>query len=112
MFLLRRQALMLSLTGFFATQAQAQAPTPVFTLTIRNQAFEPASLEIPANQKIELRITNADAKPAEFESKDLRREKVIAPGQTASLFIGPLRPGRYEYYDDFRPTTRGHLIAR
>ena len=107
-----RRGVFVALASLLAAPAVAQDTTPVFTLTVRNRKFEPASLEVPAGQKIELRITNADAKPIEFESADLRREKVIAPGQTASVFVGPLRAGKYEFLDDFQPTNRGHLIAR
>jgi hypothetical protein len=49
---------------------------------------------------------------AEFESQALRREKVIPPGATATVYIGPLQPGRYEFFDDFRPTNRGFVVAK
>jgi hypothetical protein len=93
-------------------QAQAQTQTPSFALTARDQKFEPAELEVPAGQKFELRITNAEAVSIEFESSDLRREKVITRGQSATLYLGPLKPGRYEFFDDFRRQVRGVLIAR
>ena len=40
------------------------------------------------------------------------REKVVKPGSSASIFVGPLKPGRYEFFDDFHPATRGVLVAR
>ena len=86
--------------------------TPKASLTIRNHAFEPADLEVPAGQKIELHVKNADPTPAEFESAELHREKVIPAGQEAVVFIGPLRAGRYEFFDDFNPASRGHIVAR
>ena len=88
------------------------APVPSFTITARNQKFEPAELEVPAGQKIELRIVNAETRSIEFESKQLRREKVIAAGQTAIVFVGPLKPGRYEFENEFHPQTRGHLVVK
>ena len=30
----------------------------------------------------------------------------------ASVFVGPLQPGRYEFYDDFHPASRGVLVVR
>lgn len=93
-----------------ATPALAEDPS--FSLTLRGQSFEPATLEVPAGQKITLHITNTNATPAEFESETLRREKVIPPGQTVVVYVGPLRPGRYEFEDEFHPKARGVLIAR
>jgi hypothetical protein len=98
-----------ALAGLSRTAAAAET---VFKLSVRDQKFDPARLEVPAGVKLELHITNNDPKPVEFESADLRREKVIAPGQTAIVYVGPLRPGTYGFFDDFRPTTRGELIAR
>jgi hypothetical protein len=42
----------------------------------------------------------------------MRREKVIAPGNTARISVGPLRPDRYEFFDEFNPKTRGTLVAQ
>ena len=92
----------------FAVQAQ----TPAVSVTIRNHQFVPTQVEVPANQKVELHIINGDPTPAEFESTDLRREKVVAGGQEITVYIGPLRPGSYEFYDDFNPSARGHVVAR
>jgi heme/copper-type cytochrome/quinol oxidase subunit 2 len=90
----------------------AVADTPTASLTIRNRTFEPAELEVPAGQKIELHVRNADAAASEFESDELHREKVVPAGQEVVVFIGPLRAGRYEFFDDFNPTARGHIVAR
>jgi hypothetical protein len=37
---------------------------------------------------------------------------VIPPGGTVSLFIGPLNPGRYEFFDDFNPKNRGVVVVK
>jgi hypothetical protein len=38
---------------------------------------------------------------------------VIPGGQQAAIFIGPLRPGSYEFFGDFNPkTARGHIVAK
>jgi heme/copper-type cytochrome/quinol oxidase subunit 2 len=89
-----------------------QAQNPTFSISIREHAFEPPELTVPAGQKIELHITNERAAASEFESAELRREKVVTPGQQITVYVGPLRPGTYEFFDDFNPQTRGHLIAR
>lgn len=83
-----------------------------FTLVIREHRFEPAEIRVPANQKIKLVVHNQDATPEEFESHELNREKVIAPGAKANIFVGPLKPGRYPFFGEFHDkTARGVLIA-
>jgi hypothetical protein len=109
----RRGGLMLLLAAIAVSgPVFAQSQTPSFSLTLRDRQWEPATLEVPANQKIELRITNAGASAAEFESTDLRREKIIPPGHEVVVYIGPLRPGSYEFFDDFNPAARGRITAR
>jgi len=38
---------------------------------------------------------------AEFESKPLNREKVIADKSTAAIKLGPLKPGRYSFVEEY-----------
>jgi plastocyanin len=84
-----------------------------FTLSIKGKAFDPNELTVPAGQKITLTVKNLNTTPAEFESSDLNREKVVTGGNTITVFIGPLRPGRYEFFDDFSADTpHGHIIAK
>jgi hypothetical protein len=83
-----------------------------YPLVIRDHRFEPAELRVPAQQKIKLVVHNQDATPEEFESHELNREKVIAPGAKATIFVGPLKPGRYPFSGEFNEkTARGVLIA-
>ena len=87
--------------------------TPRFTLILKNHQFIPSEIQVPANQKIELRITNTDSTPEEFESLDLHREKVVTGNQEITVYVGPLQPGAYEFFGDFNPKmARGRLIAR
>ncbi len=95
----------------FAGSALAADP-PTFSLTIQNRAFSPAELQVPAGQKIELHVKNADAAASEFESETLHREKVVPAGKEVVVYVGPLRAGTYEFFDDFNPKARGHIIAQ
>lgn len=97
----------LSLLSLSAWAADAE-----FALTLRDHRFEPAEIRVPAQQKIKLVVHNQDATPEEFESHELNREKVIAPGAKANIYVGPLKPGRYPFIGEFHEqTARGVLIA-
>jgi plastocyanin len=98
------------LLALFASASAAADPGPV-TITIRDHAFVPAEVKVPAGAKVELSIRNEQAMPAEFESASLHREKVISPGSAISVYVGPLNPGRYEFFDDFHPATRGFVVV-
>jgi plastocyanin len=102
----------LALLSFLLAWPAAAADTATASLTIRDRAFDPAELQVPAGQKIELHVRNADAAASEFESADLHREKVVPAGQEVVIFIGPLRAGSYEFFDDLNPKARGHIVAR
>jgi hypothetical protein len=82
-------------------------------LVIENHQMKPSTIEIPADKKIKLIMTNKDNTPEEFESYDLAREKIIPANSTAELYIGPLKPGRYEFHGELNPkTARGEVIVK
>jgi heme/copper-type cytochrome/quinol oxidase subunit 2 len=90
----------------------AWAADTEYQLVIREHRFEPAELRVPANRKVKLVVHNQDSTPEEFESHELNREKVIAPGAKATIFVGPLKPGRYPFVGEFNEkTARGVLIV-
>ncbi len=91
----------------------ASAATPEFTIAIKDHRFDPAELVVPAGKKVKLVIDNRDATPEEFESHDLKREKVIAGKTKATIWVGPLRPGKYRFFGEFHEATaQGVLIAK
>ena len=103
---------LLAVFAFFSAAAIAGA-VPEYTLTIRDHHFVPAELTIPANTKIKLIVVNEDATAEEFESYELNREKVVAGKGTITVYIGPLKPGRYPYFGDFHADiAKGALIVR
>ena len=69
-----------------------------FAVAIQDHRFQPAEVRVPANRKVKLVITNRDATAEEFESHALNREKIVPPGGTVAVFIGPLGPGRYPFF--------------
>jgi len=102
-----------SLALIFAIATPAAAQEPTYTLVVKDHKFQPTEIEIPADKKIALIVKNEDPTPEEFESVELRREKVIPGGEQIIVYIGPLKPGRYEFFGDFNPATaRGHIVVK
>ena len=84
-----------------------------YVLTLKDHKFSPQQLVIPAGKKIRITVKNMDITPAEFESYDLNREKIVKGGQEISVLLGPLDSGVYAYFDDFhKATTTGTIKAQ
>ncbi|MGB9153248.1 MAG: cupredoxin domain-containing protein [Alphaproteobacteria bacterium] len=93
--------------------ARADSAVVEAQLTLFNNTFDPQTLNVPAGKKIKLTVVNKDSKAAEFESSDLDREKVVPANGQIYVYIGPLDPGTYDFFDDFHhSTTTGTIIAK
>lgn len=91
----------------------AAADEETFNLSIKNHKFEPAELTVPSGKRIKLIVKNEDPTPEEFESKDLKREKVIGGNKQATIVVGPLKPGSYKFFGEYNESTaKGQLIAK
>ncbi len=104
------------LRNFVIAAAMALPLTAVavdeYRVVIENHRFEPAEVKIPAGKRVVLIVENRDATPEEFESHELKREKIIAGGKTAKIRIGPLEPGRYPFFGEFNEdTAQGAVIV-
>jgi high-affinity iron transporter len=95
-----------------ALAVPAVADDPSFPILLKNNQFVPSEVQVPAGAKIKLVLRNENPTPSEFESTQFHREKIVPPGQEITVFVGPLDPGSYEFFDDFHPETRGHLVVR
>lgn len=90
----------------------AVAADPELLLVIKSHQFEPSELKIPAGQRVKLVVHNQDATPEEFESHSLNREKLIPAGAKATIYLGPLKPGRYSFSGEFHEATaKGVVVA-
>ena len=108
--ILRVCAIAASLLSGAAVWAQE---LPSFKLLIRAGHFVPATLEVPANTKFRLLITNEGPGAEEFESIELRKEKVLAPGASSFLIFQPLKAGTYKFFGEFHPeTAQGQIVAK
>lgn len=100
----------------FITASLLAAPAlanemPVYTLVIKDHTFEPANIDIPADTKVKLIVDNQDATPEEFESHELKREKVIAANSKGTVLIGPLKAGTYPFVGEFHEKTAKGTIT-
>jgi plastocyanin len=96
----------------FIAAGPALADPPSFAIALKGGQFVPSQLQIPAGTRVKLVVHNENATPSEFESHQFHREKVVPAGRQVIVFVGPLDPGTYEFFDDFHPQTRGHLIVK
>jgi len=113
----QRWRVMLILGGAVATVAAALllAITPLLerpsapglatrTVVMSMAGFTPTTLRVPANQPITLTLVNSDSKFHtdggwhQFAIDALRVDVRIAPRAQQVVTLGPLRPGRYEFY--------------
>ena len=90
----------------------ASAHADDYTITIKDHQFSPQTLSVPAGQKVKLSVVNSDTTPAEFESVQLNREKIVPPGSTITLFVGPLEKGEYAYFNDFHREASGTIAVK
>ncbi|KOO57917.1 hypothetical protein WH43_12550 [Rheinheimera sp. KL1] len=102
----------LSVAALFLLTLPAVAEQHVFELKIKDHLFQPSVLYVPAGEKVKLMVLNQDPSPEEFESFSLNREKVILGKGKATLFVGPLKPGEYQFFGEYNPdSAQGVLIA-
>ena len=97
--------------GFWRWALQPRTPHE-YVLTIKDHRFTPTEIKIPANKRVQITVVNDDPTPEEFESKEMKVEKVI-PGKSKGVVrVGPLKPGRYPFFGEFHEATaKGTLIA-
>jgi hypothetical protein len=102
-------AALASLGGFGAATA---AP---IVLTIKNHRFAPAQVSAPPAQRLTFQVHNGDPTPEEFESYDLKIEKIVVGGGTITVNVGPQKPGAYAFFGDYNPdSAKGvlHVVAK
>jgi hypothetical protein len=101
-----------AISALIAIGVQAEE-LAVFKLVARDGAFEPAKLEVAAGKRFKIEISNEGKGPMEFESRDLKQEKVLAAGAKSSVVINGLRPGSYVFFDEYHPEApKGQIVAK
>lgn len=86
---------------------------PHYNITLENHKFSPSVIEVPANTKFRLIIKNKDKTAAEFESHDLKKERIIKGGKKSQITIKGQKPGTYKFFDEFHEkTAQGKVIVK
>lgn len=101
----------LSIIGSVETAGADVAPA---SITMTDGVIAPQKLTIPSGQAFALTVKNAGKTPAEFESKRLHIEQVVAPGDTATIQLPALPAGSYKFVDEFHEdlaTGHGEIVA-
>ena len=98
---------------FLAAGTALADELPTFKLQMKDGRFIPETIEVPANTRFRLEVKNEGPGATDFESLELKKELVLAPGVTRSLVFFPMQPGSYKFFDDFHPSTgQGRIIAK
>lgn len=100
------------LTGMLALPVYGVDEVTV-QLVARDGKFFPEELVVPPGRRIRIEIRNEGKDPIEFESTELRKEKVLAPDSKSVVVIVPQQPGRYRFFDEFhQKTAQGALVVQ
>lgn len=99
--------------GLLTLAPAAHAELPTFRVVAENGRFTPDTIEVPANTRFRLELTNRNAGPEEFETTKPFKELVVGPGVTRSTIFPPLKPGNYPFFGEFHPdTAKGEFVAK
>jgi hypothetical protein len=85
--------------------AQTAQPLPSLQLSIRDGVFSPQRLEVPAATRIKLVLKNEGPGPLEFENAEMNIEKVLAAGAESFVVLPRMKPGEYEFVDEYNIVT-------
>jgi plastocyanin len=98
--------------GLAAGAGRAAESPKEIPLTIEGHRFTPAEITVAAGAPVVLVISNKDKAAEEFESRDLRIEKIVPAGKTVRVRIPALKKGTYAFFGDFHPkTAQGRIVA-
>lgn len=94
--------------------ANAQDAAPL-VIEMRDGTVSPQSVEIAVDQAITLVVRNSGTSAAEFESKRLKQEQVVAPGTEIMIDLPALPAGEYEFVDEFhedQASAQGVIVVK
>ncbi|KAF8818822.1 cupredoxin domain-containing protein [Rickettsia endosymbiont of Cardiosporidium cionae] len=81
-----------------------------FELFIKDHKFTPKILEVPAGKKLKITVYNQDPTVEEFESFDLKREKIVPAYAKINIILAPLKVGDYRFFGEFHEDTAQGIL--
>jgi plastocyanin len=99
---------------FFIASAALGAEDALYVdIYIKDHKFSPSVIELPQGRKIILTVHNQDLTIEEFESIELKREKIVLGNSETKIILAPLKPGEYKFFGDFhQDTAQGKIIIK
>jgi len=92
----------------FGTENEVQVD-----IYIKDHKFSPSVVELPEGKKIVITVHNQDATIEEFESIELKREKIVLGNSETRIILAPLKPGEYKFFGDFhQDTAQGKIVVK
>jgi hypothetical protein len=96
----------------FVTSCGEEENLTEYVVVLKNHNFNPPVITVTSGEKFKLIIDNQDATAEEFESHDLKREKIIKGNTKSVVFIGKLSAGEYKYFGEFNEDeAKGKIIV-
>jgi len=113
----QRLSCLIRLAGFLLFFSQAtyasDSAGPVVEIHFADGHFVPEKLSVQAGSPFVIKVVNLSSERIEFESFKLNREKVVEPGKTILVKVPALRPGTYDFFDDFNEKVpEGSIVAQ
>lgn len=82
-------------------------------IEIIDNKFVPNVVKASKDKVIKIKVFNRDKTIEEFESFDLKREKIVPGKKKIVITVGPLKPGEYGFFGEFHPeTAQGKLVVQ
>jgi len=104
--------LCLCLTLLFLSSCGEEKDIRIVEITIKDHKFVPAIVQLKENEKIRLIVKNLDSTVEEFESFDLKKEKIVPANSSINVPIGPLKKGEYSFFGEFHEATaQGKVVV-
>ena len=105
--------LILTCSLFTASNAFGTEDTVHVDIYIKDHKFSPSVVELPEGKKIIITVHNQDATIEEFESIELKREKIVLGNSETRIILAPLKPGEYKFFGDFhQDTAQGKIVVK
>ena len=112
---MRAKVLTLAVAGLLmlATGIAQATDRKTIEIVIKDHLFKPDRIELTAGVPHILIVKNQDATPEEFESHDLRLEKVVRGNGKIKIALPPLKPGTYKFVGEFHEdTAKGSIVVK